>query len=304
VLAASLVLFTLLAGIAGTTIGLVLEAKQRVIAEQKEEAAVVEKLRAEAARDRTREVLDTMTSEITGDSLATQKEITAEQKKFLTEVLKYYKQFAGEKSDDELSRKRTAMSAARVGLIEYRLGRKEQSAAAFLLAVNGWAALTAEFPAVPEYRSHLASSHTNLGLLLVDLGKHADAEQQYHQALAIWEKLAAEFPTDPVYRLHLAISHSNLGILFKGLGKWANAVEQCREGLAIREKLVAEFPTDPVYRLDLAMSHSNLGVLLQGLGKEAGAEEQCRKGLAIREKLVDDFDTSRWTRQVSTHCAD
>ena len=49
-----------------------------------------------------------MTSSVTGDSLTTQKEISDEQKKFLTEVLTYYQEFAGEKADDEPSRARTA----------------------------------------------------------------------------------------------------------------------------------------------------------------------------------------------------
>ena len=56
------------------------------------------------ARDRTRQALDAMTSSVTGDSLATQKAISDEQKKFLTEVLTYYQEFAGEKTTDEQSR--------------------------------------------------------------------------------------------------------------------------------------------------------------------------------------------------------
>jgi len=59
-----------------------------------------------------------MTSSITEDSLTTQKDLSAEQKKFLTEVLTYYKEFAGEKADDEQSRARTANAARRVGHIE------------------------------------------------------------------------------------------------------------------------------------------------------------------------------------------
>ena len=78
-----------------------------------------------------------MVSEVTGESLATQKEISAEQKKFLTEVLTYYREFASEKVDDEQSRARTASAQARVGHIEYRLGRKEDGVAALRLAQAG-----------------------------------------------------------------------------------------------------------------------------------------------------------------------
>ena len=147
-----------LAGIAGTTFGLFQaedrrqqaeqartdEAKQRRIAQANEKKALAaveaekkakekeaeQRKKAEKARDRTREALDAMTSSLAKDSLTTQKEIGAEQRKFLSEVLTYYQEFAGEKADDEKTRKRTARAAYRVGTIEYRLGRKEESAAA------------------------------------------------------------------------------------------------------------------------------------------------------------------------------
>ena len=102
------------------------EARAKLDALEKEKLAVEQRARAEKARDRTRDVLDAMTSAVTGDSLTTQKEINPEQKKFLTEVLTYYREFAGEKADDEQTR-RVAQAAYRVGYIEVRLGRKEQA---------------------------------------------------------------------------------------------------------------------------------------------------------------------------------
>ncbi len=77
------------------------DAKEREAAQL---AIAANSARGRKARDRTRDVLDAMTSSVTGDSLATQKEISAEQKSFLTEVLTYYREFAGEKADDEQSR--------------------------------------------------------------------------------------------------------------------------------------------------------------------------------------------------------
>jgi serine/threonine protein kinase/Flp pilus assembly protein TadD len=314
VIAAGLVFIALVAGITGTTIGLLREAAQRQIAVDNERDAVKAKGEADAAtadavqarnretvqlaiaidekkqavkaRERTSEVLDAMTSEITGDSLATQKAISTEQKKFLTTVLVYYKEFAGEKGDDELSRKRTAGSAYRVGLIEYRLGRKEESAVAFRLARDGFAALAADYPGVIKYRADLAVSHSSLGVLLDDFGKRTEAEVQYGKALTILERLAAEFPAVLEYRAFLANNHDHLAILFDDLGNQVEAEVQYRKALAIREKLVAEFPAVHKCRSDLASSYLNLGVLLRRLGKEAEAEEQYRKALAIQEKLA------------------
>jgi tetratricopeptide (TPR) repeat protein len=288
VVAASLVLLALVGGVVGTTIGLL----QATAAAAREKAArereATQRTAAEKARDRTRDVLDAMVSDVTGDSLATQKAISAEQKKFLQSVLGYYREFAGENPDDERSRARHAEAAFRVGMIESRLGRKEEAAAAFRIARDGSASLAADFPAVPDYRKDLAASHNNLGLLLADLGQRAAAAEQYRKALAIDEKLAADFPAVPDYRRDLAKSHNNLGLLLADLGQRAAAEEQYRKALAIFEKLAADFPAVPDYRSALALSHNNLGVLLGGLGQR-GAAEQFRKGLAILEKLATDF---------------
>src|SRR6185437_6444703 len=79
------------------------EAEQAAIARQKEKDAQEEKTiaetqreRAEKARDRTRAVLDIMTSELVGDVLAQQGTINDRQKAFLKDVLSYYREFASE----------------------------------------------------------------------------------------------------------------------------------------------------------------------------------------------------------------
>jgi serine/threonine protein kinase len=314
---ASLVFFALLVGMAGTTWGLI-EARQakkreseRAVGEHKAKVAAVEaqrnaeaaadaerlakeresaeRARAEKAYARTADVLDAMVSEVTGDSLATQKTITVEQKKFLTEVLTYYQEFAAAKADDEKTRRRTAGAAYRVGNINYRLGRKEESAAAHRRALEAFAALSAEFPADATYRRNLATCHNSLGLLLSELGKRPEAEEQYRKGLAIQEKLAVEFPAVPDCRQDLARSHNNLGNLLADLGKRPLAEEQYRKALAIQEKLAAEFPAVPDYRQELAVSHNNLGNQLTRVGKRPEAEEQYRKALAIQEKLAAEF---------------
>jgi eukaryotic-like serine/threonine-protein kinase len=245
--------------------------------------------RAETARDRTRQALDAMTSWATGDSLTTQKEISVEQKKFLTDVLTYYQEFAGEKADDEQSRSRTAEAAFRVGQIEYRLGRKAEAEAANRLACNGYAKLAADFPAKPEYRFELAGSHLNLGVVLSDLEKRPEAEAQYRNALVICEKLAADFPAMPEYRHYLALGHHNLGDLLRRLGRSSDAKEQYRQAVTILEKLAAKFPAMPEYRQRLGRSHAYLGRLLREQGEPPHGEAHYRKALVIQEKLAAEF---------------
>jgi eukaryotic-like serine/threonine-protein kinase len=274
VVAASLVLLALVGGIVGTTAGMIRADQRRVEADEARgrEAARAEgerlarhqeaeqRAKAEKARDRTRQALDAMTSSVTGDSLTTQKEISSEQKKFLTEVLTYYQEFAGEKADDESSRARTAAAAFRVGLIEHRLGRRAEAAAAYRLAIDGNTNLAAEFPAVPLYRQELARSGINLGSMLANLGKRSEAAEQYRKALDIQENLAAEFPAVPEHRRRLAQSHYVLGLLLAGLGKRPEGEEQYRKALTIQEKLDVEFPAVPEYREDLALSATTWGI--------------------------------------------
>src|SRR5262249_42443755 len=80
--------------------------------------------RAARAGDEALRALDVTTTTITGESLATQKSITPEQKQFLTEVLPVYRRLAREKADDEKTRAQVARAAMRVGLIAYRVGSK------------------------------------------------------------------------------------------------------------------------------------------------------------------------------------
>src|SRR5207245_388273 len=136
--------------------------RQRDIADRERQIAIEQRAKAEKARDRTRDVLDAMTSEVTGDSLSTQKAISADQKKFLTEVLTYYREFAGEKADDEHSRADTARGQNSLGKLEDELGKQKEADAPYRIARDVLERLAADSTAVPDCRQDLALSQFNL----------------------------------------------------------------------------------------------------------------------------------------------
>jgi serine/threonine protein kinase len=291
VIAASFALLALLAGITATTLGLI-RAREAASAERHaREQEREQRANAEKARDRTRQVLDAMTSSITKDSLASQKEISEDQKKFLNEVLSYYHELAADKTNDEASRARTAAAAYRVAMIEARLGWKEQSIVAFRMARDGYAKLTSDFPAIAAYRVDLARNHNNVANVLDELGKHSEAEEEYRKALATLEKLAADFPAVPDYKKYLAIGHTNLGKLRRKLGKPSSAEKEYRVAIAMLERLTADFPAVPEYGRFLAGSHASVGWLLRDLAKRSDAEEHYRKAISIQERLIAHFPT-------------
>jgi tetratricopeptide (TPR) repeat protein len=293
VLAAAGVLLALVAGVAGTTWGLVraerawrAEAEQRAAAEEQRAAAEEQRDAAQEQRQRTRQALDDMLSEESLAFLTTQKELLPQQRAFLERALQYYREFAARAAPAEEGRALEARAQFRVGRILQTLAREAEAEAAYRQAQALFERLATEHPGVPEYRRELARSCTNLGNLLQDLGRRPEAEAEYRRALAVQETLAAEHPGVPEYRQELARSHGNLAILLKALGRYAQAEAEYRRALAERERLAAEHPGVPAYRADLARSHNGLGALLVGLGKWAEAEAAYRAALVIREKLA------------------
>jgi serine/threonine-protein kinase len=241
------------------------------------------------ARNRTREALAAMISGVTSDALATQKELTAEQRTFLESVVPYYEELAAEPGEDRAGRERLAEVRFRLAAIRYRLGQRELAAVLFREAADHYRRLAADFADTPKYRSAQARSDTNRGIALRDLGRRAEAESAHYRALAVLEPLAAAHPTVAEYRNGLARSHHNLGTLLDDLGKRTDAEAAYGRALTLWEQLAADFPNIPEYRRDLANSHGNLAGVLRHLGQSAEAESAQRAALALRERLAADF---------------
>jgi len=271
------------------------------VAERNEKQAALERLEAEQvrtkaalaaeskARRQTHEALNTMTDEVIEELFAKQPQLGENEKAFLRKVLSFYQAFAAEKGESKGARAAATDGQFRVAQVRAFLGENAEALAGYREAVRLAEKLTADFPDVPAYRQHLASSLNGLGKLLHELGKRSEAATANQQALAIYEKLAADFPLVREYRQDLAKSLSNLGVMLSELGKRPQAAKAHGQALAIQEKLAAHFPAVPAYRHDLAASHVNRGSLLQELGKRREAATAYRQALAILEKLATDF---------------
>jgi tetratricopeptide (TPR) repeat protein len=257
----------LLAGVVGTTIGLVRAERHRAD--------------AVTARNDLWDMLDAMTTAITGDLQDKQKEITPGQKDILANLLPVYQKLAEKTWDDEKTRSRMASAAFRLGMIEYRLGRQELVATALHVARNEYERLAADFPANPAYRWELARTHHNLGLLLAepDQRAEAEAEAEYRQGLALLEKLVADFPANPNYRRELAHNYNNLGLLLVELKQWAEAEGQYRRGLALLEQLAADSPDVTDHRVELGVVYINFSAFLYNRSRPDDSRAWCQKAI-------------------------
>jgi serine/threonine protein kinase len=279
VAAAAALVLVLLAGVVGTTWGLLWANRAR-------EAEAWERDRAARARDRAWQALDDMTSPLTHASILTQPTVTPGQKQFLARVLPYYRELAGEQADDEPTRHRIADAALGVSVIEWNLGRREESEVASRQAMALFTELVREHPSVALYRQRQAFSLYHLGRALQFRSRLDEVAAAYHQALAICEKLVAEHPAVPDYRRDLAMNLGAWASVLKDSGKPGEAEALYRSALPIWEKLVTDFPTAHDYRRGLASTQNNLGTCLHLLGKRSEAVASHRVALPIVEKLV------------------
>lgn len=319
VLAAGLVLLSLLAGIAGTTWGLIRaeqrrveavaaqakEATQRGIAEANEAKAVLareqetqqraiaelEKQRAIESRNRALDALRATTGEDVEKLIGAKKVLSQNERAYLEAIAKRWQVFAAGEGTDELSRQISAEGHLRVADLWDQLGRREDALLEYEQAEKIYRQLATEFPKVADYTDRLATCCNNHGLALDHLGRRIEAQARLREGLAINQKLTNEFPDRAEYRLSLAGNYHNLAIVSDALGDKAGALESYRQGLGIEEKLSNESPDQPEHRSQLAVSHSNLGVLLVSMGKHEEARGHYDQALAIREKLVADFPT-------------
>jgi serine/threonine-protein kinase len=241
------------------------------------------------ARQRTRQALDEMSSQVIEDWLSRRGRLEPAQQEFLQKALSYYEEFAASSGNSAEVRQGVADAHRRVGQIREKLGQHAEAEAAYRRALELWAHLAEDFPAEPQYRQQLARSYSNLGNLLQNKGRAQEAEAAYHDALQLQKGLAADFPNVPQYRFELARSHNNLAILLKDTGHPKPAEAAYRDALQLQKRLTDDLPNLPQYRLELAMSHNNLGNLLSDTGRPKEAEAAYHDALDLYKRLAADF---------------
>jgi serine/threonine protein kinase len=218
VLAAALMLLALVAGIVGTTIGLIRaeqaqaeEEKQRHIAQDQEQEADAQKKRAIEFRDKALDALRAMSDEDVEKLIGEKKELGPNERAYLEAIAKRWQTFTAQEGDDEQSRGLRGEGHSRVAYLWAQLGRLDEARVEYIRARDIHQKLVEQFPAVPKYQRELARTHHNLGNLLTELGQGGEARGEYEQARDLRERLAAHLPAIPKDQQQLANTHNSLG---------------------------------------------------------------------------------------------
>jgi serine/threonine protein kinase len=285
VLAAGIMVFLLVTGIVGTTLGLV-RAEQAL--DDKTTALTAEteaRLAEKQARDQALAALQAMTEARQAEKQALNEKIGA-----LAAETK-----AREAEKQARDQALAALRAMTAEVVENQMARRTtltEEDKEFLRKIikhfEGFAAITADDA---ESRAIRAEGYHHVGRMRYCLGELKEAEAADRAALALYKQLVVDFPTRPEFRENLALSHYNLAILLRATGRLEQGEAAFGAALALQKQLTTDFPTCPEFRQQLAQTQTNLGVLLSDTGHANEAEAAYEAALALQKQLAADFPT-------------
>jgi eukaryotic-like serine/threonine-protein kinase len=296
VIAASMVLLALLAGIAGTTWGLVREARAKtrlaesLIRERKANADLAAaNAKVKARYDLAVEAVKTFHTGVSEDFLLKEDKFKDLRNRLLKSAQEFYKKLSesfGRESDRE-SRRALAQSIFELAELTCKVGRSVDALAAHRAVLAEREALAAE----PEAAIDTATK-AEVGLSLTAIASLLSLTEQSDEALATYrrsESLLADLATsDPSARGPLTACRVELGYHLYTMGKSAEAMAVYKIALADQEAQAAAEHASNDVRHGLAQTLRHIGVLLMNMDKFAESEAELRAAQAIEQKLADD----------------
>jgi serine/threonine protein kinase len=270
--AGGIVAGVLLAGVIGTAVGLVRAEDRRA--------------EAERVRDRALTVLDDMTSDSSGDALASQRSITPEQRRFLLQAATHYEYIVTGPTADTYSRERKAAALARLAAIKLRLGDEPESLRLSQAAATEYDGLAHEHPGTPRFRCEYATAVGCTGDRLCHQRRYADGIRQFETAIATLAELTASHPDATDYLTRLAGTHNQLGLTYKAAGRLADAKVAFANAIQVQMAALVLAPDDQNALHFLANHHHNLGIVCADSGEAAAAEVHLLDALAVHERLA------------------
>ena len=302
VIAASLIVLTLVAGVVGTTWGLIRAEKanaglaatnaelaaERNKVEERNKDLATEQAKVQARFDMAVRAIETFHTGVSEDALLKNDQLKELRTKLLQKAAGFYADLetllAGQ--TDARSRKALAAGYFQLGELTQNIGSIPEALAVHRKALAVRRELAAADGADIETRLDLARSLRELGVLLSKAGDLPGALAAIEEGCGVAEHVQADEPTDAV-RSVLAQSYGSIGRLLLEMGRSAEARAAYGKASDILRKLADANPAVTDIQFDLAQSHTNMGALLSYTGKPTEALEAYHKALKIRQRLAD-----------------
>jgi tetratricopeptide (TPR) repeat protein len=278
VTAAGLLLLALVAGVVGTTWGLVRADSQRVRAEQATD-------RAERSSERAARALYSLTDEALDGLLGRQAVWGEKERAFLKTVENQLDQLAATEGETESVRRMRASAHLRLASVRALLGDLKAAEADNRSAAAQFDALPS-----PSDRANAAQARRRLGQLLANTGKYPEALIEYASAEDTYNRLAEADPTEAMYRFHAAVTRTEAGYTHTQAGDLDAAEKAGRAAAAMLGELAAAHPSNTSIRLEQARAYSNLFTVLRRTQRPAEAEQTIDEAIKLYRAAPDHRD--------------
>jgi serine/threonine protein kinase/tetratricopeptide (TPR) repeat protein len=239
---------------------------------------------AEAERERARQVVEDMYTQVAEKWLAHQPRLQPLQREFLEKALRHYQEIAG--GSNRRDRLDLGRCYFRVGQIQTNFGDNAKAMQAYRQAAAVLEPSTAEQPGDPKTWDQLASAWCGLGLVLVRTGDNRGAEVACRRAIAARERLITEGVTTADNRASLAVCYGTLGHALERTAGPAAAEPAYRSAIRIEEELVGQTPANAGRQMALAASFQDLAAALYAAQKFQRVRETLEQGIRHAELAV------------------
>lgn len=281
VVAAGLVLITLLVGLGATLY----------------QADVARRERAKAER-RFADVRQLTTSFLFEfhDAIESLSGSTPARKLVVSRAIEYLDKLAAESAGDVALQRELATAYSKIGLVQgnsyhSNLGDNEGAMKSYRRSLEIRQRLVDADPGNRELQHELADSHEGVGDMLYTINDLNGALESYEKAVAILEKIVADEPNNLEFRYSLAGVLGKRGDVsgmegFPNLGDAPRALDSYRRGVAIYEKLIETQPENEKYKSGYAIMLYYYGMMQTTTGDAKNAITNGQKSISILESLI------------------
>ena len=144
-------------------------------------------------------------------------------------------------------------------------------------------------------RQNLANTYRDLAVVSAEYHRDMKASLAYNdESLRIWDDVYKNPKADQwrldrkIVRYFLAEAYTRVGVGRYNLGDMAQAREHFRNAFQLRQQLIAETPDDPMLKQDLSYSTMALAESSFRLGDRPQADDYYRQTLEQRQKMIQE----------------
>jgi tetratricopeptide (TPR) repeat protein len=148
------------------------------------------------------------------------------------------------------------------------------------------ASVSADEPANPYWRRHLARSHDLVADAHAIEWNVEEALAGYREALGIRERMALEHPEDAGLQREIGLSNISIGDMLRRQGLWELSLRGYHIALAIGQRLADADPSNPQLVRDLLVANHRIGDMLLKQSANDEAEISYRAALASAQRLA------------------